>query len=114
MTVMPGKTPRPSGAWISPSMTRWWALTRVMSWPSNHTEPDVSGRRPEMARIIVVLPAPLEPSSVTSSPCVHHQRNPVQRFDSAVVHDDVAHLEQHRATVGGLRVRHRAPPGRRR
>ena len=29
---------------------------------------DVSGRSPEIARIIVVLPAPLEPSSVTNSP----------------------------------------------
>ena len=68
MTVMPGNTPRPSGAWIRPSVTRRCALTRVMSLPSNHTEPDVSGRSPEIARIIVVLPAPLEPSSVTSSP----------------------------------------------
>ncbi len=65
---MPGKTPRPSGAWISRPVTRLCALTRVMSLPSNHTDPEVSGSRPEMARIIVVLPAPLEPSSVTSSP----------------------------------------------
>ena len=68
MTVMPGKTPRPSGAWIRPSATRRCALTRVMSRPSNHTEPDVSGRSPEIARIVVVLPAPFAPSSVTSSP----------------------------------------------
>ena len=36
------------------------------SRPSNHTDPEVSGRRPEIARIIVVLPAPLAPSRVTN------------------------------------------------
>ena len=66
--VMPGNTPRPSGAWIRPSVTRRCAFTLLTSCPSNHTEPDVSGSSPEIARIIVVLPAPLEPSSVTSSP----------------------------------------------
>ena len=65
---MPGNTPRPSGAWMRPSVTRLCALTPVMSRPSNHTEPDVSRRSPEIARIMVVLPAPLEPSSVTNSP----------------------------------------------
>ena len=58
---MPGNTPRPSGAWIRPSVTRWCALILVMSLPSNHTDPDVSGRRPEIARMMVVLPAPLAP-----------------------------------------------------
>ena len=66
---MPGNTPRPSGAWINPSVTRRCAFTREMSLPSNHTDPDVSGRSPEIARMMVVLPAPLEPSRVTSSPC---------------------------------------------
>ena len=68
VTVMPGKTPRPSGAWIRPSVTRLCALMPVMSRPSNHTEPADSGRSPESARIIVVLPAPFAPSIVTSSP----------------------------------------------
>jgi hypothetical protein len=49
-------------------VTRRCAFTFEMSCPSNHTEPDDNGRRPEIARIIVVLPAPLEPNSVTSSP----------------------------------------------
>src|ERR1700754_1515227 len=39
-----------------------------MSWPSNHTDPDVNGSSPDSARIVVVLPAPLEPNSVTSLP----------------------------------------------
>ncbi len=67
--VIPGEDAAPpSGAWIRPSATRLCALTRLISLPSNHTEPEVSGSRPEMARIMVVLPAPLDPSSVTSSP----------------------------------------------
>ena len=68
MMVIPGNTPRPSGAWINPAATRRCALTLPMSAPSNQTEPDVSGSSPEIARIMVVFPAPLEPSSVTSSP----------------------------------------------
>ena len=68
MTVMPGKTPRPSGAWIRPSIDPVVRLDPGDVRPSNHTEPDVSGRSPEIARIIVVLPAPLAPSRVTSSP----------------------------------------------
>ena len=49
----------------------------------------------------------------------HRQRNTVQRFDSAVVHDDVADLEQDRPGRRRRfrrlsRVRHRALPGRRR
>ena len=65
---MPGKMPRPSGAWTIPASTRSWAFIEVMSRPSNHTDPRESGRMPEMARIVVVLPAPLAPISVTSSP----------------------------------------------
>ena len=73
-----------------------------MSSPSNHTEPEVSGSSPEIARIIVVLPAPLEPSSVTSSPSCTTS-DTVQGLDPAVVHDDVAHLEQDAdRLVGGL------------
>src|SRR6476469_8781170 len=66
--VIPGKTPRPSGAWTMPAITRRWAFILVMSWPSKTMDPLVSGRIPEIARIVVVLPAPLAPSSVTSSP----------------------------------------------
>src|SRR6476469_5723894 len=67
-TVMPGKTPRPSGACTMPASTRRWAFILVMSWPSNQIDPLVNGRIPEMARMVVVLPAPFAPISVTSSP----------------------------------------------
>src|SRR6478735_2632880 len=49
-------------------MARWWALTLEMSTPSNDTDPDVNGSRPEIARIVVVFPAPFEPRRVTISP----------------------------------------------
>jgi hypothetical protein len=67
-TVMPGKIPRPSGAWQMPSATRLSARIFVMSRPSNRIAPDAIGRRPDTARMVVVLPAPLAPTSATISP----------------------------------------------
>src|SRR5690606_38751345 len=51
-----------------PSSTRRCAFMRVMSLPSKTTLPRDTGRMPEIARIVVVLPAPLAPMRVTSSP----------------------------------------------
>ena len=68
MTLMPGKMPRPSGAWQMPSATRSWAGVRVMSRPSNVIWPWETGRTPEIALSVVVLPAPFAPMSVTISP----------------------------------------------
>ena len=62
---MPGNTPRPSGDWVMPSSTRWWAGTPVMSLPSKTTLPARTGRNPDTVFIVVVLPAPLAPISVT-------------------------------------------------
>src|SRR5262245_24570029 len=67
-TLMPGKMPRPSGAWQIPSATRRSARILVMSRPSNRTAPAAIGRRPETARMVVVLPAPFAPTSATFSP----------------------------------------------
>src|SRR6478609_7218690 len=67
-TVIPGNTPRPSGACTMPSMTRLNARILVMSWPSKTMDPWDSGLIPEIARMVVVLPAPLAPIRVTSSP----------------------------------------------
>jgi hypothetical protein len=39
-----------------------------MSLPSNRTTPLRAGLSPEMVRSVVLLPAPLEPMSVTISP----------------------------------------------
>src|SRR6185437_2342010 len=68
ITVMPGKMPRPSGDWHSPRRTRRSARSLEMSSPSNRIRPLLSGRSPEMARMVVVLPAPLAPISATTSP----------------------------------------------
>ncbi len=68
MTDMPGKIPRPSGAWQMPSATLSCAATRVMSRPSKMILPADNGRTPEIAFKVVVLPAPLAPMSVTISP----------------------------------------------
>src|SRR3954447_14212370 len=67
-TVMPGKMPRPSGDWETPRTTRRSARSRVMSFPSNRIVPRATGRRPEIARMVVVLPAPFAPISATISP----------------------------------------------
>ena len=68
MTVMPGKTPRPSGDWPMPAITRLCPASLLMSLPSKVTVPDVSGRRPEMVFRVVVFPAPFAPMRVTISP----------------------------------------------
>src|SRR5258705_6966029 len=51
-----------------------------MRVPSNSTEPRVGRRRPEITRSVVVLPAPLAPSSATTLPSATSQvRYVVQR-----------------------------------
>ncbi len=69
ITVMPGNTPRPSGDCEMPRTTRRSARSVLMSSPSKVMVPPESGRIPEIARMVVVLPAPLAPISVTISPC---------------------------------------------
>ena len=47
---MPGKMPRPSGAWQMPRRTRWCAGSLVMSSPSNVIDARRRpARRPEIA-----------------------------------------------------------------
>src|ERR1700754_1835663 len=65
---MPGKMPRPSGDWETPRITRRSARIFVMSVPSKTILPWATGRRPEMARIVVDLPAPFAPINATISP----------------------------------------------
>src|SRR5262245_23932472 len=43
-------------------------LRPISSWPSNLIEPVRLASMPMMARMVVVLPAPLRPSKVTTSP----------------------------------------------
>src|SRR3954451_19170524 len=65
---MPGNTPRPSGDCDTPRTTRRSARNLVMSCPSNRIEPWATGRSPEIARIVVDLPAPFAPIRATISP----------------------------------------------
>ena len=67
-TVMPGKIPRPSGTWLMPRATRRSARTDVRSSPSNRIDPDCRPRIPEIAFMVVVLPAPFAPMSETIWP----------------------------------------------
>ncbi len=66
--VMRVKTPRPSGTIARPCLTRSQAPLPRMLWPRYSMSPSLSGSSPVMAFMVVVLPAPLEPISVTSSP----------------------------------------------
>ncbi len=51
-----------------------------MSRPSNHTLPVATGRTPEMAFMVVVLPAPLAPMRVTISPSSTSTDNPLMAW----------------------------------
>ena len=62
------KTRRPSGTWASPSRMILCASMWLIFWPMKSISPLFSLRRPEMACIVVVLPAPLAPIRVTISP----------------------------------------------
>ena len=51
-----------------PRVTTAWASSAVMSWPANEMVPLRDGKSPAMVFMRVVLPAPLEPMTVTISP----------------------------------------------
>ena len=62
---------------------------------------------PEIARSVVVLPAPFAPRTETTSPSAHGQRHAVQRLHGAVARVDVVELEQrpaHSSVSGSTRV----------
>src|SRR4051812_20738918 len=67
-TVSPGKMRRPSGTCASPSRTICSGLSVSIRLPANHTSPDVGRIKPEIVRNVVLFPAPLAPSKVTTSP----------------------------------------------
>ena len=50
-----------------------------MSSPSKRTVPALAGCTPEIVRSSVVLPAPLAPTSATSSPSATREADAVQR-----------------------------------
>ena len=97
---MPGKMPRPSGAWQIPSST---SLCGAMAGDVLALEADacrcVTGRRPEMVFRVVVLPAPLAPMRVTISPSSTVRLTPRSACDLAVVDVDVVELKKHRSAT---------------
>src|SRR5579863_7481948 len=54
----------------------------ISSCPSNFTDPRRSGRMPMIARRLVVLPTPLRPSNVTTSPSATSKLMPCKTCDS--------------------------------
>ena len=61
---------RPSGRWAIPPATTSHGDDPPMDSPSKEIEPAVGDSNPEMVRSVVVLPAPLAPTSATISPAL--------------------------------------------
>ncbi len=59
-----------------PISARLLAGTASSDSPRKRTSPPRGGRSPEMARSVVVLPAPFEPSKVTISPSSTRSETP--------------------------------------
>src|ERR1051325_11644002 len=59
---------RPSGTWLRPRPTIECALIPTRLWPAQTMEPLRGRNSPEMARRVVVLPAPLAPRMATIWP----------------------------------------------
>ena len=67
-TVMSGKMRRPSGTSVTPCVTICVGSLPVISSPANMILPPLGLTRPEIVRSVELLPAPLEPMSVTICP----------------------------------------------
>src|SRR3990167_7102718 len=65
---MPPKSRRPSGMIATPPWHSSWGVVCVTSTPSRRRRPRRIGSRRAIALISVVLPAPLGPTTATSSP----------------------------------------------
>ena len=71
-----GNTSRPSGTWLMPSRTTASGSMPSMRRPSNSIEPFCGAITPEMVFKMVVLPAPLAPSTVTICPAIRSRLIP--------------------------------------
>ena len=91
-TVSSANTIRPSGTWATPWATILFGRSFVMSLAleldsAGDHPPECSRSSPEMARIVVVLPAPLAPSSATAAPSGTSSVTPAQRRRARAVGD---------------------------
>ena len=85
--------PRPSGTWPTPRRTISSVALPAIGSPSKLIAPSVR-TMPQMARSVVVLPAPLAPSSVVMPPGSSAKLDAVQRLRLAVVRLETLDLEQ--------------------
>src|SRR4051812_7632929 len=83
----------------------------MVSWPSTLTEPSRRPVRPSTARIVVVRPAPLRPSKVTTSPGCTTMSTPCSTCDSPyqacrplISNPAVISVSTLELTVGGAHV----------
>src|ERR1044071_8105411 len=74
--------PRSSGTYPRPSAHRLWGGSFVMSRPSSSMRPDVGLCSPMRQRRSVVLPAPLRPTRVTTSPSSTSRETPCSTWAS--------------------------------
>src|SRR5213078_5047816 len=81
-TLRLAKIPRSSGQNAMPSRAIRFDASRISSVPWNRTLPVRRGTMPRIALSVVVLPAPLRPSSVTSSPARTSRFMPCRMGDS--------------------------------
>ncbi len=73
---------RPSGTWVMPLRTTSWAATPTREAPSKRTSPRAGPEEPRERASVVVLPAPLLPSSVTISPWPTRNEMPLRAWIS--------------------------------
>src|SRR4051812_12717977 len=76
------KMPRSSGQNATPIRAIRSEEAREISWPSNRIEPERLPMMPITDFSVVVLPAPLRPSSVTTSPAFTLKLTPCRMWDS--------------------------------
>ena len=74
-TVMVVKVPRPCGTWAMPRRTMFSVERPASGAPSNSIAP-VERTMLQIARSVVVLPAPLAPSSVVMLPSLRPNSRP--------------------------------------
>src|SRR5919197_3817313 len=74
-TLSSAKRPRPSGTWAMPARATVSARARESGFPAKTISP-VCRTVPETDRSVVVLPAPLAPSSATISPSSTRSETP--------------------------------------
>ncbi len=94
--------PEPPVCGITPTRVRTPAGSRAGSRPSTDTSPPSRRRSPAQISTVVVLPAPLGPSTAVTAPAAAVNDSPADRLGVAVPLDEVAdgnggrHVIEHR------------------